>query len=47
MSGTSFLACQENDDKLLEEQLSQPRNPNFEDADGKTPLYVATKSLEV
>ena len=37
-----ILACQENDDKLLEEQLSQPRNPNFEDADGKTPLYVAT-----
>ena len=37
-----ILACQENDDKLLEEQLAQPRNPNFEDADGKTPLYVAT-----
>ena len=37
-----MMACQENDDKLLEEQLSQPRNPNFEDADGKTPLYVAT-----
>ena len=39
-----MMACQENDDKLLEEQLSQPRNPNFEDADGKTPLYVATQS---
>ena len=38
-----MMACQENDDKLLEEQLSQPRNPNFEDADGKTPfLYVAS-----
>ena len=33
-----MMACQENDDKLLEKQLSQPRNPNFEDADGNTPL---------
>ena len=33
-----MMACQENDDKLLEEQLSQPRDPNFEDADDNTPL---------
>ena len=33
-------ACRVWDDKLLEEQLSQPRNPNFENA-GITPLYVA------
>ena len=43
-----MMACQANDDKLLEEQLSQPRNPNFQAADGKTPLYVASRhgSLE-
>ena len=42
-----MMACQANDDKLLE-QLSQPRNPNFQAADGKTPLYVASRhrSLE-
>ena len=33
-------ACRVRDDKLLEEQLGQPRNSNFENA-GITPLYVA------
>ena len=28
-----MVACEENDDKLLEQHLNQPRNPNFEDAD--------------
>ena len=37
-----MVACEENDDKLLEQHLNQPRNPNFEDADTTmTPLCVA------
>ena len=28
-----MVACEENDDKLLEHHLNQPRNPNFEDPD--------------
>ena len=37
-----IVACEENDDKLLEQHLNQPRNPNFEDANGRTPLCVAS-----
>ena len=37
-----MVACEENDDKLLEQHLNQPRNPNFEVADTTmTPLCVA------
>ena len=37
-----MVACEENDDKLLEQHLNQPRNPNFEDANAMTPLCVAS-----
>ena len=37
-----MVACEENDDKLLEQHLNQPRNPNFEDADAMTPLCAAS-----
>ena len=37
-----MLACETNDDKLLEQKLNQPRNPNFEDADAITPLCAAS-----
>ena len=37
-----MVACEENDDKLLEQHLNQPRNPNFEDANGTTPLCAAS-----
>ena len=37
-----MVACQQNDDKLLEQHLNQPRNPNFEDADAMTPLCAAS-----
>ena len=37
-----MVACEENDDKLLEQKLNQPRNPNFEDADAMTPLCAAS-----
>ena len=36
-------ACRQNNDKLLEQHLNQPRSPNFEDANAKTPLYVAAR----
>ena len=36
-----MVACWENDDTLLEKHLHQPRNPNFQDAIGNTPLYEA------
>ena len=39
-----MVACEENDDKLLERHLNQPRNPNFEDADAMTPLCAASRS---
>ena len=32
-----IVACEENDDALLEQHLNQPRNPNFEDANQDTP----------
>ena len=37
-----MVACRQNDDKLLERHLNQPRNPNFEDATAMTPLRVAS-----
>ena len=37
-----MVACEENDDRLLEQHLNQPRNPNFEDADAMTPLCAAS-----
>ena len=37
-----MVACQQNDDKLLEPHLNQPRNPNFEDANAMTPLCAAS-----
>ena len=37
-----MVACRQNDVKLLEQHLNQPRNPNFEDADAMTPLYAAS-----
>ena len=37
-----MVACEENDDKLLEQQLNQPRNPNFADANAMTPLCAAS-----
>ena len=37
-----MVACEENDDKLLEQHLNQPRNPNFEDANARTPLWAAS-----
>ena len=37
-----MVACEENDDKLLEQHLNQPRNPNFEDANAMTPLVRAS-----
>ena len=37
-----MVACRQNDDKLLEQHLNQPRNPNFEDANAMTPLWAAS-----
>ena len=39
-----MVACEENDDKLLEQHLNQPRNPNCEDANQVTPLYAAASN---
>ena len=39
-----MMACSQNDDKLLEQQLNTPRSPNFQDANHKTPLYVAASN---
>ena len=39
-----MVACEGNDDKLLEQHLNQPRNPNFEDANQITPLYAAASN---
>ena len=36
-----MVACRHNNDKLLEQHLNQPRSPNVEDANAKTPLFVA------
>ena len=38
---TIMVACEENDDTLLEQQLNKPRSPNFHDANQVTPLYAA------
>ena len=37
-----MVACEENDDKLLEQLLNQPRNPNFENVNAMTPLCAAS-----
>ena len=38
-----MVACQENDDKLLEQRLNQPRNPNVQNAGHTgTPLCAAS-----
>ena len=37
-----MVACEKSDGKLLEQHLNQPRNPNFEDANGTTPLCTAS-----
>ena len=39
-----MVACEENDDELLEQQLNAPRSPNFQDANQKTPLHVAASN---
>ena len=39
-----MVACEENDDKLLAQNLNQATNPNFEDANQCTPLYVAASN---
>eukprot|EP00434_Breviolum_minutum_P001184 symbB.v1.2.001036.t1/scaffold56.1/size371842/7 len=39
-----MVACEGNDEKLLERHLNQPRSPNFEDAHAKTPLFVAASN---
>ena len=37
-----MVACEENDNELLERHLNQALNPNFEDANARTPLCVAS-----
>ena len=39
--GEIMVACEENNDSLLEQQLNKPRSPNFQDANQITPLYAA------
>ena len=39
-----MVACRQNNDRLLEKYLNQPRSPNFEDADAETPLFVAASN---
>jgi len=39
-----MVACRENDDKLLEHHLNQPRSPNFYNANQFTPLYLAASN---
>ena len=39
-----MVACEENDDKFLEQNLNQPRDPNFEDANQVTLLYAAASN---
>eukprot|EP00434_Breviolum_minutum_P013479 symbB.v1.2.011882.t1/scaffold806.1/size231046/9 len=39
-----MVACRQNDDKLLEQKLNQPRSPNIEDANQITPLYAAASN---
>ena len=40
----SWRHVREIDEKLLERHLNQPRSPNFEDANAKTPLFVAASN---
>ena len=37
-------ACEDNDDKLLEQKLSTPRSANFKDANQIAPLYAAASN---
>ena len=37
-----IVACLQNDEGLLEHHLNQPRNPNFQGANGMTPLFAAS-----
>ena len=39
-----MVACEENDDELLEQYLNHPRNPDFEFENRITPLYVAASN---
>ena len=39
-----MVACRSGDDKLLQQHLNQPRSPNFEDANAKTPLFEAASN---
>ena len=39
-----MVACEGNDNKLLEQHLNKPRNPKFEDANQITPLYAAARN---
>ena len=39
-----MAACVANDDKLLEQHLNQPRNPNFKTALAMTPLCAASRN---
>ena len=39
-----MVACRQNNDKLLEQQLNKPRSPNFQDANHVTPLHVAASN---
>ena len=39
-----MVACRQNNEKMLEQKLNQPRSPNFEDANAKAPLYVAASN---
>eukprot|EP00434_Breviolum_minutum_P031716 symbB.v1.2.028049.t1/scaffold2929.1/size67027/2 len=39
-----MVACYENNDSVLEQQLNQPRSPNFEHANAETPLFAAASS---
>ncbi len=39
-----MVACRQINDKLLSKHLNQPRSPNFEDANAKTPLFVAASN---
>ena len=42
-----MVACRQNDDKLLEQHLKMPRNPDFEDANGITPFHGSLKCVSL
>ena len=39
-----MVACEENDDTRLEQQLNKPRSPNFQDGNQIKPLYAAASN---